>query len=68
VARRLILDSGAISALAELEPRARAILRMAREQKMRVSTPAVTVAETTRGSGPRDAKVSHPRPAGYFPK
>lgn len=58
MARRLILDSGAIFALAELDPRARAALRLARELKMRVTAPTVTVAETIRGSGPRDANVN----------
>ncbi|MGH2771730.1 MAG: hypothetical protein ACRDIU_01115 [Actinomycetota bacterium] len=58
MARRLILDAGAISALADFEPRARAALRVARERRMRVAAPAVTVAETTRGSGPKDARVN----------
>src|SRR5579871_4723385 len=54
----LILDSGAVLALARQEPRARAALAAAWEAGGEVVVPAVVVAETVRGSGPRDAPVN----------
>ena len=55
---RLILDSGAVIALARRETRARAALTAAWEIGAEVIVPAVVVAETTRGSGARDAGVN----------
>lgn len=55
--QRLILDSGAVLALARREPRARAVLESAWEAGIVVSMPAVVVAETIRGT-PRDAPVN----------
>jgi predicted nucleic acid-binding protein len=53
---RLILDSGAVIALARADPRARAFLARALELGAPVEIPVVVVAETIRG-GPRDAPV-----------
>lgn len=55
--RRLILDSGAVIALARGDVRARAFLARAVELKALVEVPVVVVAETVRG-GPRDAAVN----------
>lgn len=55
--RRLILDSGAVIALARGDQRARAFLARALELGARVEVPVVVVAETVRG-GPRDAPVN----------
>lgn len=55
---RLILDSGAVIALSRRDDRARAALAAAWEVGAQVSIPAVVVAETVRGSGPRDAAVN----------
>lgn len=55
---RLILDSGAVIALSRRDDRARAALAAAWEVGAEVSVPAVVVAETVRGSGPRDAPVN----------
>ena len=54
--QRLILDSGAVIALARGEQRARAFLARALELRVPVEIPVVVVAETVRG-GPRDAPV-----------
>ena len=54
---RLILDSGAVIALAAGQARARAFVERAVRQGDPVVIPAVVVAETTRG-GPRDAPVN----------
>ncbi|MGH9244504.1 MAG: PIN domain-containing protein [Acidimicrobiales bacterium] len=54
---RLILDSGAVIALSRRDDRARAALASAWEIGAEVSIPAVVVAETIRGSGPKDAPV-----------
>ncbi len=51
---RLILDSGAVIALARGESRARAFLAWAVEVKARIEIPLVVLAETIRG-GARDA-------------
>lgn len=56
-AHHLILDSGAVIALARHDPRARAILATAREAGVEVSIPAVVIAETVRGSA-KDASVN----------
>ncbi len=53
---RLILDAGAVIALARNDPRARAFLRRAIELDAEVRVPAVVLAETLRGN-PRDAPV-----------
>jgi predicted nucleic acid-binding protein len=53
----LILDSGAVIALARGDLRARAFLARALELRVPVEVPVVVVAETTRG-GPRDATVN----------
>jgi predicted nucleic acid-binding protein len=54
---RVILDSGAVIALAQGNHRARAFLARALELKARVEVPVAVVAETVRG-GPRDAPVN----------
>lgn len=54
--RRLVLDSGAVIALARGEMRARAFVARARELMVPIEVPVVVVAETIRG-GPRDAPV-----------
>lgn len=56
-AHRLILDSGAVIALARHDVRARAALTAAWEVSADVIVPAVVVAETVRG-GARDAPVN----------
>lgn len=55
--QRLILDSGAVIALARGDQRARAFLARVLELGAPVEIPVVVVAETVRG-GPRDAPVS----------
>ncbi len=54
---RLILDAGAVIALARGDQRARAYMARALELNVRVEIPVVVVAETVRG-GPRDAAVN----------
>jgi len=54
---RLILDSGAVIALASGNERARRFVRRAISARAAVIVPAVVVTETTRG-GPRDATVN----------
>ncbi len=54
--QRLILDAGAVIALARKDPRARAFLRRAIELDAEVRVPVVVLAETLRGN-PRDAGV-----------
>lgn len=54
---RLILDAGAVIALARGDDRARAVIATAREAGVEVSIPSVVVAETVRGSE-RDAAVN----------
>lgn len=54
--QRLILDSGAVIALARGSQRARAFLARAMELGVPVEVPVVVIAETVRG-GPRDAPV-----------
>jgi len=54
--QRLILDSGAVIALARGEHRARAFVARALELAASVEIPVAVVAETVRG-GPRDAPV-----------
>lgn len=56
-AQRLILDSGAVIALARQDARARAALTAAWEVGSDVVVPAVVVAETVRGTA-RDAPVN----------
>lgn len=53
---RMILDAGAVIALARNDPRARAFIRRAIELDAEVRVPVVVLAETLRGS-PRDAGV-----------
>lgn len=55
--RHLVLDSGAVIALARGDERARAFLRRALELRATIEIPVVVVAETVRG-GPRDATVN----------
>jgi predicted nucleic acid-binding protein len=55
--RRLILDSGAVIALARGDQRARAFLARSLEMGALVEIPVVVLAETLRG-GPRDAPVN----------
>jgi predicted nucleic acid-binding protein len=54
--QRLILDAGAVIALARNDPRARAFVRRAVELDAEVRVPVVVLAETLRGT-PRDAGV-----------
>jgi predicted nucleic acid-binding protein len=54
----LILDSGAVIAAAAGRDRALAVLAAAYRRDVPVVVPAVVVAETVRGSGPRDAPVN----------
>ena len=54
--QRLILDAGAIIALARNDPRARAFIRRAIEPDAEVRVPVVVLAETLRGTA-RDASV-----------
>lgn len=55
--QRLILDSGAVIALAKGDQKARAFLARALELGVPVEVPSVVLAETVRG-GPRDAPVN----------
>jgi len=55
--QRLILDSGAVIALARGDHRARAFLARALELEAPVAVPVVVVAETVRG-GSRDAPIN----------
>lgn len=55
--QRLILDSGAVIALARGDQRARAYLARALETGTPVEIPVVVLAETVRG-GPRDAPIN----------
>jgi predicted nucleic acid-binding protein len=55
----LVLDSGALSALAEAKPRARAVLDRADDEQYLVVVPVSALAEAIRtGSHPRDAPVN----------
>jgi len=54
---RLILDSGAVIALAALDARARAFVARAVKERTTLIIPAVVIAETTRGTA-RDAAVN----------
>lgn len=56
--RRVTLDSGVISALAEGDKRVRAHLEAFRRHDVEVIVPAPVIAESTTGVGPRDAKVN----------
>ncbi|MGH7757040.1 MAG: type II toxin-antitoxin system VapC family toxin [Vulcanimicrobiaceae bacterium] len=51
---RIVLDSGALSALAARDGRVVAILRKAIEEKSEIAVPTVVIAESTTGT-PRDA-------------
>ncbi len=53
-----MLDAGAISAIAEGDPRARHILRFAHARGEPVLTPTVVVAEVITGEGLRDARTN----------
>lgn len=54
----LILDSGAVIALARGDQRARAFVDRALETGAELFVPSVVLAETVRGDGPRDAPVN----------
>jgi predicted nucleic acid-binding protein len=54
----LILDSGAVIALARGDQRARAFVDRALEAGTELLIPSVVIAETVRGHGPRDAPVN----------
>lgn len=56
-APRLILDSGAVIALARRDQRVRAFVKRSLELGAEVLVPAVVLAETLRGT-PRDARVN----------
>ncbi|HEY3262186.1 MAG TPA: PIN domain-containing protein, partial [Pseudonocardiaceae bacterium] len=59
----MILDSGAVLALAKLDSRARAALTAAWESGTEVIVPAVVQAETVRGNGRLDTPVNRMRKA-----
>jgi predicted nucleic acid-binding protein len=52
------LDSGVLSAVADGDARARAHLEAFRRHDVEVILPAVVIAESTTGAGPRDARVN----------
>ena len=54
---RLILDSGAVFALAAGQPRARQVVERALRERTLLVIPAVVITETTRGTA-RDARVN----------
>lgn len=54
----LVLDSGALSGLAEGDPRAAAIAEVVQRRGGALIVPTVVVAESTTGMGSRDAKVN----------
>lgn len=54
----LLLDAGGVFAFARDDKRARGAVTGALERGASVVTSAITVAETTRGNGPRDAAVN----------
>jgi predicted nucleic acid-binding protein len=54
----LILDSGAVIALARGDQRVRGFVGRAVEMGSEVLVPSVVIAETVRGHGPRDAPVN----------
>lgn len=58
VSAPLILDSGAVIALARGDQRARAFVDRALETGTELLVPSVVIAETVRGHGPRDAPVN----------
>lgn len=58
VSTRLILDSGAVIALARGDQRVRGFVGRAVETGSEVLVPSVVIAETVRGRGPRDAPVN----------
>jgi predicted nucleic acid-binding protein len=58
VSAPLILDSGAVIALARGDQRARAFVDRALEAGAELLVPSVVIAETVRGHGPRDAPVN----------
>lgn len=54
----MTLDAGALSAAAEGDQRVRANLEALRRHNAEVVLPAVVIAESTTGDGPRDARVN----------
>lgn len=54
----IVLDSGAVIGLARGDRRLRALVAMAHRNGVSIVVPMVVVAETVRGSGPRDAPVN----------
>jgi predicted nucleic acid-binding protein len=54
----LVLDSGAVIALARGDVRVSGFISLAIDEGAKVFVPAVAVAETVRGRGPRDAAVN----------
>ncbi len=58
VSTPLILDSGAVIALARGDQRARAFVDRALETGAELFVPSVVIAETVRGHGPRDAPIN----------
>jgi Trp operon repressor len=54
----VILDSGAVVALARCDPIVRAFIERALTQRDLVVVPTVVIAETTRGDAARDASVN----------
>ena len=56
--RTVVLDAGAVIGLARDDHRLRRLVRAARQAGADFRVPMVVVAETIRGSGPRDAPVN----------
>ncbi len=54
----VVIDSGGLSAIAEETEAARAVIRWAVRTRSDVVIPTVVIAESTTGSGPRDARVN----------
>lgn len=55
----VVLDAGVVISLARGDERWRNRLRVMRSKGAQIVVPAVVVAETVRGKGPRDAPVNH---------
>lgn len=54
----MVIDSGGLSAIADGAAAARALIRWAVEARSDIVVPTVVVAESTTGSGPKDARVN----------
>jgi rRNA-processing protein FCF1 len=63
---RIVLDSGAVSALANGEEAIRVALAKALTRRVNIVIPTVVVVESTTTSGPRDAAVNRALKLGSF--